>query len=624
MPAQVTLDMSTAKPIDAGPVALDMSTATPIGEAPHEKSWWEKTKEFEKQHGKSMPGAGEGAGLAGGLAEWDKASFGEIGGGVKDILSGNIAKGLHRIMTGGGSLTAPALPIAAAGAPLATGLALAGGAAGGAAGKAGATALGATPDQADLAGDIASLAGGYGAAKGGTAAIDAIPSTVRTAPVRLAARSAEAAINQKLVPVKPIVNLFTPADAAEAVNVKIPGRDYGLPKPVYPGAPLPEAPPVNAGAPLPATPAPEQLNPALVSPARTLPGQISPEVIVPQQPIPGVTARPSIERIMPPRQGLMLPGEVAEPAVAAGPAPVTPRPTAPVKLDMSTAQPLEAPTPKVAPAVLEQQLSEALGGRPLQPGVSLRNQGTTAAPKLPEGFTPVKSTAIRGYKYDPAAQEFEAVTNNWQRYRTGEVTPDDFKKFEAADSKGTAWGELRSNGTPLGKYVGGKFEPYQRAGLRSADPNAPAPGTNEPPPAAAEAAKETPKPAPKPAAAAKPEENDLFSLLNQSLDQTTSRGVQTTITPKDLATRWGVDAESLAATREQTRGMTAAETETYVQKLAEAYKKGKPVEPVLETRDADNNIIEVDGRARAIAAQRAGIKRIPIIVRRVPKVSPVQ
>jgi hypothetical protein len=78
--------------------------------------------------------------------------------------------------------------------------------------------------------------------------------------------------------------------------------------------------------------------------------------------------------------------------------------------------------------------------------------------------------------------------------------------------------------------------------------------------------------------------------------------------------------ESLAAGREQTRGMSPAQTEASIAKLTERYKKGFPVEPVMETRDAGNNLIEVDGRARAIAAQRAGVKQIPIIVRRLAKV----
>lgn len=63
-----------------------------------------------------------------------------------------------------------------------------------------------------------------------------------TAPVRLAARTAETVANQKIAPIRPILNINTPADEAEAINIKIPGRDFGLStaKPVYPGAKFPE------------------------------------------------------------------------------------------------------------------------------------------------------------------------------------------------------------------------------------------------------------------------------------------------------------------------------------------------------------------------------------------------
>lgn len=93
--------------------------------------------------------------------------------------------------------------------------------------------------------------------------------------------------------------------------------------------------------------------------------------------------------------------------------------------------------------------------------------------------------------------------------------------------------------------------------------------------------------------------------------------VSTTVDPAELSKRWGVDEESLTEGREQTRGMSPQETETSIKDLVAQYKKkGAKVEPVIETRDAQNNIVSVDGRARVIAAQRAGIKRIPVIVRR--------
>jgi hypothetical protein len=118
-----------------------------------------------------------------------------------------------------------------------------------------------------------------------------------------------------------------------------------------------------------------------------------------------------------------------------------------------------------------------------------------------------------------------------------------------------------------------------------------------------------------------PEANeDLTPILQQSLDQARAakgiRGVSTTAKPADLMQRWGVDPESLAEGREQTRGMSPKETEAAVNELAKAYKAGKAIDPVIETRDADNNLVDVDGRGRAIAAHQAGIDRIPVIVRR--------
>src|SRR5882724_1215821 len=112
--------------------------------------------------------------------------------------------------------------------------------------------------------------------------------------------------------------------------------------------------------------------------------------------------------------------------------------------------------------------------------------------------------------------------------------------------------------------------------------------------------------------------DDLTDLLAQSVEQAKGikGGVFTSADPAELMQRWGVDPESLTSGREQTRGMSPAETEAAVDKLAKAYKKGQAIEPILETRDAQNNVIDVDGRMRVIAAHRAGIKRIPVIVRR--------
>jgi hypothetical protein len=270
---------------------------------------------------------------------------------------------------------------------------------------------------------------------------------------------------------------------------------------------------------------------------------------------------------------------VSEPAPAASAPPATP------------AEILNKPG---TPLELQKLLDEALGGRPLQRGVPLRNQGQAPAPapKLPEGFTPVESTALRGYKYDPATREFESVTTGGQHYIHGDVSPEEAQAFAEAESKGRAWQKIREN--PLvAKVVAGERVSVKPGSMQSAA---------------------TGEIIPKSEAGM----GDLTNILQQSLDQaqTGKGGVITSASPKALMDRWGVDPESLAAGREQTRGMSAEETEASIQKLAAAYKKGQAVEPVMETRDAQNNLIDVDGRGRAIAAHRAGIKRIPVIVRR--------
>lgn len=321
----------------------------------------------------------------------------------------------------------------------------------------------------------------------------------------------------------------------------------------------------------------------------------------------------------------------APPQVEAPPAVALPQESLPVAA---------APQTEAAPAKLDQLLSDALGGKKLEPNVPLKNQtavtpttkpaAAAAKSEIPAGFTPVKSSVLKAYKYNSATQEFDGITNTGQVYRHAEVTPDQFQKFESADSKGKAWNELRNNATPLGKVNNGVLQPRikprsivmdengrpefsdvieakqagQTTGQTAAQPE---------PKAAPEAASEETK-----ESTEKPGEEDLTSLMEQSLDQlkVPEGGVSTSVDPAALTKRWGVDPESLTNGREQTRGMTPEQTEAYINKLAESYKNGRPVEPVMETRDAENNLIDADGRARAIAAQRAGIKRIPIIVRR--------
>jgi hypothetical protein len=457
------------------------------------------------------------------------------------------------------------------------------------------------------------------AGRGVKAAIEAPAETakaVATVPVRLAARTAEAAINQKLVPAKPLLRIMTPADEAEAVHIKVPGRDLGLPAKTTPKP--------AAAAPAPATTIPttagEQASLPLVM------GEHLGEEAAPAAPPETASAAPAAQFDLPAQ---FDPNATYKPAEA------------------------EAPKPASAtPAKVESLLNDSLGGKPLEKNVPLRQQvpqastaksGAASSRELPEGFTPTESSVLAGYKYDPATQEFESITNAGQHYVHGEVTPEQAADFEATDSKGKGWNKLRGSSVLVAKVlngvrkpitgfsavesgaVAGDVVPKKQAGMRSVEID---PETGHPEFSDVIAARKPGPPSPEttsqPAASPKaPVEAsaDLTPLLKQSLDKVNldKGAVHTTAAPADLSKRWGVDSESLASGREQTRGMSPEQTEQYIAKLVESYKRGTPVEPVMETRDAGNNIIAVDGRARAIAAARAGVKRIPIIVRRLKK-----
>ncbi|HEY6339349.1 MAG TPA: hypothetical protein VIW68_12720 [Candidatus Sulfotelmatobacter sp.] len=86
--------------------------------------------------------------------------------GGQEIGRGQFARGTHDVVAGAGKYATPiALPVAAATAPLATALGVAGGLGGQTLGKVGGEAVGLSPDQADVAGDVLGLAGGYGASR---------------------------------------------------------------------------------------------------------------------------------------------------------------------------------------------------------------------------------------------------------------------------------------------------------------------------------------------------------------------------------------------------------------------------------------------------------------------------
>lgn len=154
------------------------------------------------------------------------------------------------------------------------------------------------------------------------------------------------------------------------------------------------------------------------------------------------------------------PDAVAESASAAPEASsksVTETPSEPAP--ESTAEP--APSVDTSPKAVESKLQEALGAKPLQRNVPIRQQATASPPEassgLPKGFTAVDSSAIKGYKYNPDAQELETIdAKTGTHYIHGDVSPEDFGKFAEAESKGKAWNQLKANSPLVGKVVNGK------------------------------------------------------------------------------------------------------------------------------------------------------------------------
>lgn len=134
--------------------------------------------------------------------------------------------------------------------------------------------------------------------------------------------------------------------------------------------------------------------------------------------------------------------------------------TAP-KAAPAEANPIAAPqpspaidtAPKVTPGKVGDLLNESLGGKSLLPNVPLREQ---MPGKVPAGHSPVESSAIKSYKYDPASREFEFVTPSGAHYVHGDVSPEQIADFEKAGSKGKAFNEIKKNSTYVAKIVNGK------------------------------------------------------------------------------------------------------------------------------------------------------------------------
>lgn len=199
--------------------------------------------------------------------------------------------------------------------------------------------------------------------------------------------------------------------------------------------------------------------------------------------------------VVAPRVKGLLPGEVDSPAP-----PVI-------------AAPEQASPPPITPGKVEGLLSDSLGGKPLVPGVKLRDQPAAQGVKVPDGFTPVaESSAVKAFKYDPATREFQTITTNGSHYIHGDVSPEQAQAFMQADSKGQAFNQLKAGSTYVGKVVNGKRVAAQPPmNLRSASPDQPliaSPESNSAPPI--RVPKKPAKPVP---------EEDLAEQLRESVRQ---------------------------------------------------------------------------------------------------------
>lgn len=332
------------------------------------------------------------------VGEYIPRTAGEMAGGVKDIAHGDIAKGAHRVISGAGEAVAPvALPFAAAAAPAATAVALGTGAVGQTVGKEGAKALGASEDQSDLAGDITGLAAGYGSSK---------------------------------LPVGRVAGVA--GKVVKGVAEDIPGvRQAGKIAQYWKETAPPEGKPLISREPLgPETPDPDLLKARSLTTANTPAAQ------------PASQTGEALGQV--PQRG----------AIAKA-------------VETPEAQPAAQPIRRGSLAqMLQDQLDQSLGAKKLDPTKPLRNQldtlsGSKPAADLPEGHTPVQSSALRSYKYDPDAQEFHArySSGDATTHVFGDVAPEEAQAFGEADSKGKAMQQIKQGHPLVAKIVNGKRIP---------------------------------------------------------------------------------------------------------------------------------------------------------------------
>lgn len=171
----------------------------------------------------------------------------------------------------------------------------------------------------------------------------------------------------------------------------------------------------------------------------------------------------------------------AEPSAGLGQIPVkTPGELAPTP--PTPAELLNKPmSPTELKEALDRPLNESVGATPLERGKPIYQRPQTpisAQPTkpvtLPEGFTPVKSSVLEGYKYDSAAREFEYITKDGQQYVRGDVGPEAKAAFDAklaeTNSYGKAFHALRNHpegGVGQFKVINGERVPVKPGTLQT-------------------------------------------------------------------------------------------------------------------------------------------------------------
>lgn len=127
------------------------------------------------------------------------------------------------------------------------------------------------------------------------------------------------------------------------------------------------------------------------------------------------------------------------------------------------------PIPKsVASKALDSSLREAVGNKPVQPGVALKDQ----MKPVPEGHTPVESSAVRSFKYDADQKEMHVHTPDGITYVFGDVTPEQMQAFQNAPSKGKAWKVIRDSSPLVAKVLkSGERIPVKPSGMRTFGPD---------------------------------------------------------------------------------------------------------------------------------------------------------